>query len=157
MSVMASQITGVMIVYSTVCSGADERKHQSSKSLAFARGIHRWPVNSPHNEPVMWKMFPFDITMDLGEHWLRGWWKQDNIWTNIDFSLVMIKILDPATFQPNLQLMMMRILWGCANWTILHRGVTLRSIQQYNPSGIVLPIYRTYLISYQISLAQWHT
>ena len=32
---MASQITGVSIVYSTVCSGADQRKHQSSASLAF--------------------------------------------------------------------------------------------------------------------------
>ena len=36
----------------TVCSGADQRKHQSSASLAFVRGIHRWPVNSPHKGPV---------------------------------------------------------------------------------------------------------
>ena len=36
------------IVYSIVCSGADQRKHQRSASLAFGRGIHRWPVNS-HN------------------------------------------------------------------------------------------------------------
>ena len=35
MSAMASQITGVSIVYSTVCSGADQRKYQSSASLAF--------------------------------------------------------------------------------------------------------------------------
>ena len=35
-------------------------KHQSSASLAFVRGIHRWPVNSPHKRPVMRKMFPFD-------------------------------------------------------------------------------------------------
>ena len=41
-------------------SGADQRKHQSSASLAFARGIHRWPVNSPHKGPVPRKMFPFD-------------------------------------------------------------------------------------------------
>ena len=40
MSAMA-QITGVSIVYSTVCSGADQRKHQSSASVAFVRGIHR--------------------------------------------------------------------------------------------------------------------
>ena len=44
---MASQITGVTIVYSAVCSGADERKHQSSTSLAFVRRIHRWLLNSP--------------------------------------------------------------------------------------------------------------
>ena len=45
--------------YSIVCSGADQRKHQSSASLAFVRGIHRWPVNSPHKGPVMQKVFPF--------------------------------------------------------------------------------------------------
>ena len=39
---------------------ADQRKHQSSASLAFVRGIHRWPVNSPHKWPVTRKMFPFD-------------------------------------------------------------------------------------------------
>ena len=60
MSAMASQITSVMIAYSTVCSGADQRKHQSPASLAFVRGIHRWPVNSPHKGPVTRKMFPFD-------------------------------------------------------------------------------------------------
>ena len=47
MSTMAFQITGVSIVYSTICSGTDQRKYQSSASLAFVRGIHRWPVNSP--------------------------------------------------------------------------------------------------------------
>ena len=60
MSAMASQITSLTIVYSTVYSGTDERKHQSSASLAFVRGIHRWPVNSPHKGPVTRKMFPFD-------------------------------------------------------------------------------------------------
>ena len=48
MSAMASQITSLTMVNSTVYSGADQRKHQSSASLAFVRGIHRWPVNSPH-------------------------------------------------------------------------------------------------------------
>ena len=47
-------------LYSTVYSGADQRKLQSSASLAFVRGIHRWPVNSPHKRPVTRKMFPFD-------------------------------------------------------------------------------------------------
>ena len=41
-------------------SGADQRKQQSSASLAFVRGIHRRPVNSPHKRPVTLKMFPFD-------------------------------------------------------------------------------------------------
>ena len=60
MSTMASQITSVSIVYSTVCSGPDQRKHQSSASLAFVREIHRWWVNSPHKWPVTPKLFPFD-------------------------------------------------------------------------------------------------
>ena len=60
MSSMASQITSLAIVYSVVYSDADQRKHQSSASLAFVRGIHRWPVNSPHKWPVTRKMFPFD-------------------------------------------------------------------------------------------------
>ena len=60
MSAMASQITSVSIVYSTVCSGAYQRKHESSASLAFVRGIHWWLVNSPHKGPVTRKMFPFD-------------------------------------------------------------------------------------------------
>ena len=60
MSAMASQITSLTIVYWTIYSGADQRKHQSSASLAFVRGIHRWPVNSSHKRPVTRKMFPFD-------------------------------------------------------------------------------------------------
>ena len=54
------QITGVSMVFSTICSGADQRKHQSCASLAFVKGSHRWPVNSLHRGPVTQKMFPFD-------------------------------------------------------------------------------------------------
>ena len=65
MGTIASQITSLTIVYSTVYSDADQRKHQSSASLAFVRGIHRGPVNSPHKWPVTRKMFPFDdVIMD---------------------------------------------------------------------------------------------
>ena len=60
MGAMTFQITGVSIVCATVCLGADQIKHQSPASLAFVRGIHRWPVNSPHDGPVTRKMFPFD-------------------------------------------------------------------------------------------------
>ena len=59
MRTTASQITSLTIVYWTVYSGADQRKHQSSASLAF-RGIHRGPVNSPHKGSVTRKMFSFD-------------------------------------------------------------------------------------------------
>ena len=60
MGAMASQINSLPIVYSTVYSDADQRKHQSSESLAIVRGIHRGQVNSPHKWPVTRKMFPFD-------------------------------------------------------------------------------------------------
>ena len=65
MNTMASQITSLTIVYSTVHSGADERSHQRFASLAFVRGIHRWTVNSPHKGPVTRKMFPFDDVIIL--------------------------------------------------------------------------------------------
>ena len=65
MGMIASQITSLTIVYSTVYSGADQRKHQSSLPLAFVWGIHRSLVYSPHKWPVTRKMFPFDdITME---------------------------------------------------------------------------------------------
>ena len=56
---IAYLITSLTLVYSTVYSDADQRKHQSSASLAFVRGIRRQPVNSPHKWPVTRKMFPF--------------------------------------------------------------------------------------------------
>ena len=59
-SAMASQITSLTLVYSSVFSGTDQRKHQSSALLAFVGRIHRWPVNSPHKGPVTRKMFQFD-------------------------------------------------------------------------------------------------
>ena len=67
-SAMASQITSLMIVYSTVYSGADQRKRQNSASLVFVRGRHRWPVVSPHKGPVTRKMFPFD---DVIMRWME--------------------------------------------------------------------------------------
>ena len=60
----------------SVCADAgnhysDQRNHLSSTSLAFVRGIHRWPVNSPHKWPVTRKMFPFNDVMIL-THCLLG-------------------------------------------------------------------------------------
>ena len=60
MGMISFQITSLAIVYSTVYSGADQRKHQISAPLAFEWGIHRGPVNSPYKWPVTRKMFPFD-------------------------------------------------------------------------------------------------
>ena len=83
MGVLASQITSLTIVYSTIHSGADQRKHQSSASLAFVRGIHRWPVNSPHKWSVTRKMFPFDdVIMALKSTtriWNRFSWNSNEV------------------------------------------------------------------------------
>ena len=83
MSGMVSLITSLTIVYSTVYSGADQRKHQSPASLAFPSSNGnsfrvagplcgeftgpRSPVNSPHKGPVTRKLFPFD---DVIMSWL---------------------------------------------------------------------------------------
>ena len=104
MGAMASQITSLTIVYSTVCSGADQRKHQSSASLAFVRGIHRWPVNSPHKWPVTRKIFSFDDVImmwsGLGEF----------IWS---FSFVIILSIRMGTRDA-----IAHILKGCINSTV---------------------------------------
>ena len=65
MSAIASQIIDVSIVCSTVCSGADQRKHQSSVSLAFVRGIHRWPGDPPHERSITQEMFLCDDALML--------------------------------------------------------------------------------------------
>ena len=73
---MACQITSLTIVYLTLYSGAIQRKHKSSTSPAFVRGIHRWPMNSPHNGPVTRKMCPFDdviiVISNYGVRCARG-------------------------------------------------------------------------------------
>ena len=69
MTTMASQITSLTVVYSIFYSGADQRKHQSSASLAFVLGNSPGPVNSPHKRPVTRKMFPFDdVIMGVHKH-----------------------------------------------------------------------------------------
>ena len=69
MTMLASQITSLTVVYSIVYSGVNQRKHQSSASLAFVWEIHRGPVNFPHKGPVTRKMFPFDDVI------MRFWWR----------------------------------------------------------------------------------
>ena len=82
MGSMASQITSLTIIYSSVYSGADQRKHQRFSSLAFMRGIHRGPVNYPHKWPVTQKMFLYDdVIMFCGLlyivtfNWIYPWFK----------------------------------------------------------------------------------
>ena len=79
MSMMASHITSVSIVYLTVCSGPAQRKHLNSASLAFVRRIHRWPVNSPHKGPVTRKMFPFDDVIMIFDKISNGFVSQSRL------------------------------------------------------------------------------
>ena len=73
MGMMASQITSLTIVYSTVYSDADKKKHQSSASLAFVWGIHQWSVNFLYKWTVTRKMFLFDdvIIIHSIKHYLK--------------------------------------------------------------------------------------
>ena len=98
MRLMASEITSLTIVYSTVYWGPDQRKHQNSPSLAFVRGIYRWPVNSLRKRPVSRKMFPIDDVINnqpqtkciihgmSAVHWLvchstrAGHWGKGDVW-----------------------------------------------------------------------------
>ena len=113
MGSIASQIISLTLVYSALYSGTDLRKHQSSVSLAFVRGIHRGPVNSPHNGPVTRKMFPFDdVIMNaklwyfLSLPWLIGSWK----------ILLKFQIIN---FQSNFANQWLRyILWNCPHRVI---------------------------------------
>ena len=75
MIAIAFQISSVSIVCSIVSSCADQRSHESSASLAFVMGIHRWPVDSTHKRPVTWKMFLFDnviMCIYSGWYWSRS-------------------------------------------------------------------------------------
>ena len=95
MNGMASQITSLTSVYSGIYSGADQRKHLSSASLAFVWGIHWWLVISPHKWPITRKTFPFDDViftiiqgiMDFGAYF--GWFIQFDSTTCVKFPITM--------------------------------------------------------------------
>ena len=62
-----------------------KKKHQSSASPAFVRGIHRGPMNSPHKWPVACKMFPFDdVIMFTICHWTKLFWAENPMECNKD-------------------------------------------------------------------------
>ena len=55
MGAIASQITSITIVYSTVYSAADQRKHQSSASLAFVREFPAQMDSNAENASIWWR------------------------------------------------------------------------------------------------------
>ena len=99
MSMIASQTTSISTVCSTVGPGTDQRKHQSSASLTFVQGIHRWPLYSPHKRPVMQKMFPFDdVIMEVYIHMYGinlGWVQRDR--SNQPVSYPLLRYLSHIT------------------------------------------------------------
>ena len=78
-SAMAPRITSVSIVCPAVCSGADQRKRQSSASLAFVRGVHRRHVSFPaqrtsnaENVSIWWRHHEkFNNTEHASTSWHR--------------------------------------------------------------------------------------
>ena len=125
MTAMASQITSLTIICSTVYLGGDQRKHQSSKSLAFVRGIHRWPVNSPLKGPVTRKMFPFDDVI-MSSHTSRAithhddsdclWWACS--WQQLSSLQLMATLTDTGLRQNYSQLTShTRVRWTIDNYT----------------------------------------
>ena len=69
MGTMASQTTSLTIVHSSVYSGADKRKHQSSASLTFVRGIQPVTSEFPAQMASNAEMFPFDDVIMDDRHW----------------------------------------------------------------------------------------
>ena len=122
MGAMTSQITSLTIVYSTVYSGADQRKHQSSASLAFVRGIG--PVNSPHKWPVTRKMFPFEGGIMAWSNWSWVLWAlYDNSDFSLDLSILPIRIRFPTTCTCAIQSLfyllvyvILYLVWIAHNW-----------------------------------------
>ena len=101
MTSMTSQNTSFTFVY----SGADQRKHQCSASLAFVRGIHRWPVNSLHKGPVTRKMFPFDDVIMQRTLFSRSKLTNSSIWPRVMRSTIfLLSLINStiiwATFRP---------------------------------------------------------
>ena len=88
MGVMASQITSLTIVYSTIYSGSDQIKHQSSASLAFVREftgdrcIPHTKASDEENVPIWWRhhvvFLPMWFTQLLQWHWASGF-KESNV------------------------------------------------------------------------------
>ena len=116
MGMIASQITSLTIVYSTVYSDADERKHQSSVSLAFVRGIYRWPVNSLHKGPVTQKMFTFDdvnitwfINVTLGTMYFSWSYTCTNVY---DLSMLLLV----QCISHDHKLAQMYMIYQCYSW-----------------------------------------
>ena len=113
MGTVASQITSLTIVYTTVYSDTDQSKNQSSASLAFVWGIHRGPVNSPHKWPVTRKMFPFDDVI--------MWWRHHGYIISNNLPSTMFNCLDCYSKYYNWFLLLLQYLFDDDEISSLYR------------------------------------
>ena len=89
LSAMACQITNLKVVYSTVYSGADQRKHQSTASLAFAGkspATGEFPAQMASNAEnvfIWWRHHVWYSKRTTNEAFMciikSRHWRQDNI------------------------------------------------------------------------------
>ena len=117
MAAIASQITGISIVCSTICSDADQRKHLNSAPMAFVRGIHRWPsqrASNAENVSIWWRHHVNDSSTWIGrrfnssikddrnlvisyKHFLGCWWLGTA--GNQDISIVVVEYISFPTWK----------------------------------------------------------
>ena len=87
---IASQITSVSIVYSAIFPGADQRKHQSSASLALMRGIHQQGSDQFMNWIGIDNQFN-SIQHELNWNWIERFWIRIELelkaWTDRNWSI----------------------------------------------------------------------
>ena len=121
--IMGAIITSLTIVYSTVYSDEDKRKHQSFASLTFVWG----PANSPHTWPVTRKMFPFDNVMMWPIYILRPdnlTWVRDKLYRTRFISILFLVLLGSVTLGD---------VWSCKIYDIIQAYfIYLRSITYYH-------------------------
>ena len=141
------------IVYSIVYSGEDQRKHQSSTSLAFVRWIHQGLMNSLHKWPVTQKMFPLDdVTMDSVD-WL---WLSDDIWqhrSGTTQAQVMACCLTPPSHYLNLcslQWGLVAFTWGLQEMFKIHVSIIGVILQISNVFQPHLPKANEITIAYSV-------
>ena len=90
MVAMASQIFGVTIVYSTICSGGYQRKHQSSASLAFCEGGEGNPPVTgefPSQRPMTRNFEAETKWTTFRRRHFQTYFLQWNIWISLKISL----------------------------------------------------------------------
>ena len=128
MSAITSQITGVSIVCWAVCSGADRRN--SKASLAYVRGIHRWPVDSPHKGSVIRRMSSFDDVI------------MASIWNVNDMDRTSLSLTTTKHNNARIIYIIPRVTWEVSGLKMLFQNKNLRILSYKVNSILFFPHYR---------------